>query len=138
MTCHIVSFDMIKVGRLLEPGDFPIQMFQPSIQFRIPNSIATPTGIRMSDGADIGLEVLHVHGIEADDGDVQTDIHLSELGPEKVLPGGFSQHVFQAVEGLEEREDIILVGLLGARKATFVDTSVSPEAGDAYPLLTVS
>jgi hypothetical protein len=35
MTCHIMSFDMMKIRRLFESRNLPIQMLQPSIELRI-------------------------------------------------------------------------------------------------------
>ena len=35
MTSHIMSFNMMKVRRLFESGNLPVQMLQPSIELRI-------------------------------------------------------------------------------------------------------
>jgi len=76
----------------------------------------------VSDGSDIAFKVLNIHRIESDDGDVQADIGLREFITKKIFPRRFSEHIFKAIERLEEREYIILVCFLSRCKAALVDT----------------
>jgi len=80
MTSHVVGFDVMKVSRLFEPWNLPIQMFQPSIQFRI-TTVSTDMcdRILVSDCANICPKVLDIDWIEAHDGDIKTNIRLGEL-----------------------------------------------------------
>jgi len=55
----VVCFDVLKIGCILEGIVIPIQLFQPSMNIRIPSP----------DGPDVTLEVPHVHGVESNYGD---------------------------------------------------------------------
>lgn len=57
---RVVPLDVLKLRRLLERGDIPVQVAHPPVQRRVPRA----------DVADVALEVLDVDGVEADEGDV--------------------------------------------------------------------
>jgi len=73
---HVVMFNMHEVGSLLESGNLVIQMFHPCIEL----------GIIMSDCPDIALEMLYVDWIEADYGDIQTNICFCEVISKEIFP----------------------------------------------------
>jgi len=112
MTRHIMTLNVHEIGRLLEPRDLPVQMFQPGIDF----------GIIVADGADVGFKVLHVHRIETDDGRVETDIRFCQFIAEEIFR--FGEHVFDTIQRFEKWKDVIFVSLLGCCKATFVHAIV--------------
>jgi len=93
--------DMIKLRRLLEPLDIPIQVSKPFMNGRVimPNVL------------DVTLEVLDVDGVEADDGGVQTDVCFRELVAEEVF--ALWEDSFDTVETGEEFQDSSVVGRLG-------------------------
>ena len=62
--------DMLKLGRLAESRYIPIQISKPFVKCRIATA----------DVANITLEVLNVDGVEANDGGVETDIGLGNIG----------------------------------------------------------
>jgi len=62
--------------------------------------------ITRADIADVALEMLHVDGVEADDGDVQADISFGKTVAVIVR--------LCVVEGGEEGLNSFLVGVLGA------------------------
>jgi hypothetical protein len=68
--------DVLKLGCLAERlGIIPVQMPQPVVNGRV-----TTTNI-----TDVALEVLHIHGIETDNGREETDICFCDMrGGEKV------------------------------------------------------
>lgn len=69
MTLRIMLFNMLKLRRLLERGNIPIQRSQPAMNSRVSRS----------DIANIALEMLNVHGIEPDNSRVQSDISLGDV-----------------------------------------------------------
>lgn len=81
-----------------------------------------------ADVADVALEVLDVHDVEADDRCVETDVRFGDRLPEVVwacLFGGLIFQVgFRLVEGGEELADGFLVGFLRGGEAGFVDPVV--------------
>lgn len=56
---RVVPLDVLKLRRLLERRLVPVQVAHPPVQRRVPGA----------DVADVALEVLHVDGVEADEGD---------------------------------------------------------------------
>ena len=104
MTLRIMLLDMFKHRRLPKCRHIPIQFPQPLMQMRIPRSYI----------ADVAFEMLHVDGVEADYGCVETDVGFGYGGAE-VVGGGVGGEVgFGAVEGGEEGLDGFFVGFLGA------------------------
>jgi len=71
MAHHIMGFNVSEIRRLLESRNFPIQMFQPRVDFGITiiNHVLQ-SEILVSNSPDIALEMLYVDRIEPDDGDV--------------------------------------------------------------------
>lgn len=107
---------MFKIRRLPESTHIPIQPAHPAM-----NSRVSRTNI-----ADIALEMLHVDGVKADDGRVESDISFGDGVPEEVGRGGelFGEVGFDSVEGGEEGRDGFFVGLLRGCEAGFVDAVV--------------
>ena len=108
MTLRIMLLDMLKHRRLPERRFIPIQFPHPSMQGRV----------AATDIADVAFEMLHVDGVEADDGGVEADIGFGDGGAEVirsfcvvVLLGEVG---FGAVEGGEEGLDGGFVGGLGS------------------------
>ena len=102
MTPSIMSLDVFKLCRLAKCGYIPIQSTQPLVQCRI----------AAADIADIALEVLNIHGIEADDRRVESNIGFRDVGA-VVEGGGVGGEVgFDAVEGFEEGLDGVFVSFL--------------------------
>ena len=74
--------------------------------------------ISIPDRAEVALEVADVDGVEADDGDEEADVGLSELVPDEEV---FAlEDALEAVERGEEREDGGLVGFLRRGEAGLV------------------
>ena len=74
MALRVVFLDMFELCCLSKSRDVPIQMPQPFVQ----------SGIAGADVADVAFEMLHVHGVEADDGRVETDVCFGDLRAEVV------------------------------------------------------
>ena len=74
MALRIVFLNMFKLGCLPKRRHIPIQMAQPFMQ----------CGVSGADVADVAFEMLHVHGVEADDGCVETDVGFGDVGAEVV------------------------------------------------------
>ena len=51
-----MCLDMLKVARILERGNLPVELAHPEVNVRIP----------VSDGADVAFEVADVDWVEAD------------------------------------------------------------------------
>jgi hypothetical protein len=119
-----MTLDMREVCGLFESWNLPVQMLQPRIDFGITIS-ARQRGILVSDSSDIGLEMLHVNWIEADDCGIQSDIRLSEFVAQKVFPRGLGKHLLQTIKGFEQRKHIFLIGLLSRCKSAFIHSKVS-------------
>jgi len=114
MTFCIMVFDMFELRRVLERRYVPIQVPQPLMQRRITRS----------DIADIALEMLHIHGVEANDGSVETNVCLGDAGTKIVGSSVFGKVSFGAVEGVEEGFDGFFISFLRCSKARFVDPVV--------------
>ena len=126
MTLGIMLLDMFKLRRLLpKSGYVPIQMPEPLVQRRV----SAP------DVPDVAFEMLHVDGIEADDGRVEADVGFGDVGAEVVRSWVgcamllFGEMSFCAVEGGEEWVYGFLVGGLGGGEAGFVDAVVDVVVG---------
>ena len=70
----VVFLDMLEHGRLPESGHVPVELPDPAVQIRISGA----------DVADVALEVLHVDGIEANDGRVEPHVRFRDVGAEVV------------------------------------------------------
>jgi len=68
MGLGIVVLDVQKIRRVAEGGVVPVQVPHPRVDGGVPGA----------DVADVALEVLDVDGVEAYDGDEQTDVDLGE------------------------------------------------------------
>lgn len=110
-----MPLDMLKLRRPLERIMVPVQVAQPLVH----------RGVSRANVPDIALEVLHVDGVESHNRHVQSHISLGELLAEPVravlLLG---QVLLAAVEGLEERGDVALVGFGGGGEAGLIDAVV--------------
>ncbi len=116
MRLGIVLLDMLKVRRIPERGQIPVQPPYPAVN----------SGVSGADIPNIALEVLHVHGVKADDRREQADISLGDGVAEEVWrDGGLLGEVgFDFVEGGEEGCYGLFVGFLGGCEAGFVDAVV--------------
>lgn len=104
MTACIMPLDMLKLRRAAERLLAPIQAPHPAVQRRVPRS----------DVPHVAFEMLHVDGVEADDGRVEPDVGFGDVRAEVVWArrgGGLLGQVgFGAVEGGEEGGDGGFVG----------------------------
>lgn len=117
-----MELDMLKVRRLPERGNIPIQPPHPAMNSRVPRANIS----------DITLEMLHIHRVEPDNRRKQPDIRLRNIGAEiEGLFGGErgGEVGFDLVEGGEEGCYGALVGFLGCREAGFVDAVVDVVVG---------
>ena len=71
----IVRFDMLKVARILESGDLPVQLAEPQVDGRVAVAYRT----------DVALEVPDVYGVEADDRDEESNVGLGQLVTDEVI-----------------------------------------------------
>lgn len=111
----IMPLDVIKLRRLLKRRMVPVQVTQPLVQARV----------AAANVANVALEVLHVHRVEARQRHVQPDVRLGEGLAEEVRAVGLRGEVLLcAVEGLEDADDALLVGLAGGGEAGLVDAVV--------------
>ena len=118
MALRVMPLDMFKLRRLPETWLIPIQIPHPLVNRRIP----------APDVPDVALEVLDIHGIEADDRRIEAHVGFGDgravvVGP--VFRGrGGGEVVFDAVEGLEELGHGGFVGGLRGGEARAVDAVV--------------
>jgi hypothetical protein len=106
MTLCIMLLDMFKLGRVLERRYIPVQMAHPLMQRRVSRANI----------ANVALEVLHVHGVEADNRCEQANVGFSDGGRgEEVGCGGLGEVGFEAVQGFEEGCYGLGVGFFGTR-----------------------
>lgn len=109
MAPSIMPLNMLKLRRLAESGDIPVQHANPAVQGRV----ARP------DVAHVALEVLHVHGVEADHGRVQPHVRLRDARAEVVRAWARGEVRLGPVEGVEELRDGFFVrGLRAAEGGT--------------------
>lgn len=109
MTLHIMSLNMFKLRRLPKRRHVPIQRPQPPMDGWVP----------ATDIADVAFEMRDVHGVEADDCYVQTDICFGDRGAEVVGSGVRGEVRFGFGEVGEEGVDGGGVGGLGFGEAAF-------------------
>jgi hypothetical protein len=104
MALGIMFLDMLKLRRLLESRNVPIQVPHPLMQRWIP-------GPNVSD---VAFEMLDVYGIEANNGGVEAYVRFGDVLAEVVGCGMFGEVLFSAVERDEEGIDGFFVGFLGS------------------------
>lgn len=109
-----MPLDVLKLRGVLERRILPIQLPHPLMNRRIPTSNIP----------NITLEVLHIHRVEPNDGNKQSDIHLSQHVSEPVWTRVAGEVLLCAVEGFEEGGHVALVGIGFGREAGFVDAVV--------------
>ena len=123
MALGIMLPNVFKLCRLTERRFVPVQLPDPAMQRRIPGANI----------AQVALEMLHVHGVEADDRRVESDVCLCDLGAEIVglfaLGVVGSEVFFCAVQRAEEGGDGVFVGRGGRGEARFVDAVVDVVVG---------
>lgn len=114
--------DVRKLGRVLERRVVPVEVPQPLVDVRVAGA----------DVANVALEVLHVDGVEADDGREESDVGLGDRVAKVVLAAflvALRKVGFGAVERGEERRDVALVRFLRGGEAGFVDAVVDVVVG---------
>lgn len=115
MTPCIMPLDVIKLRRILECRVVPVQIPHPLVQARV----------AAANVANVALEVLHVHRVEARQRHVQPDVRLGEGLAEEVGTVGLRCEVLLcAVEGLKDAQNALFVGLAGGGEAGLVDAVV--------------
>lgn len=124
MALGIMELDVLKVRRLPERRHIPVQLPHPAMNSRIP-------------GANIPyitLEMLHIHGVEADNRREEPDIRLCDRGAK--VKGGIGIGALRSgevrldtVEGGEEGCYGAVVGFLRGCEAGFVDAVVDVVVG---------
>lgn len=102
MTLSIMLLDMLKLRRLPKSWHIPIQMSHPFMQ----------CGIAGANVSDITFEMLHIHGVEADDGGVEADVCFCDFVAKVVWCCVLGEMGFGAIEGGEERSYSLFVGVL--------------------------
>lgn len=113
MALEVMSLDAIEVGSILETRVVPVEVLHPPVD----------VGITISDGSIVAFEVGIVNRVEPNDCSVQPDVGLGELVSVQIGPA-ILQHLFDAIEAVEQRLDVGLVRCLGGCEATFVNTIV--------------
>lgn len=125
MALRVVLLDMLKLRGLLKRGEVPVQVSQPPVNCWIPRS----------DIANVGLEMLNVDSVEADDGRVESNVSLGDVITKvEFRIGGqpLCKMLFDAVERVEEGVESFLVGLLGSIKGLAEDLFLGDIAGNIY------
>jgi hypothetical protein len=77
MALRVVVLDMLKLRCVVESWNVPVQFPEPTMDSRI-----TATDI-----PEVGLEVLHIADVEADNGCVKPDVSLCDRRPKVIRPG---------------------------------------------------
>ncbi len=113
MTFCIMVFDMFELRRVLERRYVPVQVPQPLMQRRITRSDIT----------EIALEMLHIHGVEANDGSVEANVCLGDAGTKIVGSSVFGKVSFGAVEGVEEGFHGFFISFLRSTESKLVAES---------------
>lgn len=107
VTPGIMPLDVLKLRRVAEGGRIPVQLPEPGVQRRVSRP----------DVAQIALEVLHVHGVEARDGRVQPDVRLRDFLAKVIWAWGRAQVFFDPVERVKEFRDGFFVRRLRSADA---------------------
>lgn len=96
---------MLKLRRVLERRHVPVELPQPLVQRRITRSDVT----------NVALEMLHIDGVEANDGGVEANVCFGDVGTKVVGSSVFSKVSFGAVEGGEKGFDGLFISFLRSR-----------------------
>lgn len=112
---RIMLFDMLKLRRVLECRYVPVQIPQPFMQSRITRSDIT----------DVALEMLHIDGVEANDGGVEANVCFGDIGTEIVGSSVFGKVSFGAVEGGEKGFDGLFISFLRSKDGKLVTESLA-------------
>lgn len=105
MALGIVKFNVFKLRGIMEGRHVPVELTEPLVDGR-------------EAGADIGqvaLEVLHVDGIESDDGRVETHVGFGDGLAKVVWAWRAGEVLLYLLERLEQDLHVLLVRFLGAR-----------------------
>lgn len=78
MRFSVVQFDVVKVGSVFESRIIPVQIADPLVD----------VGVVRANHANVTFKVLHVHGVEADNGCKQPYVGLSQIVPSQVFLAG--------------------------------------------------
>lgn len=126
-----MELDMRKFSRILECRNVPIEIPQPFVDMRVSGA----------DIANVGLEMLNVDDVEANDGGVETNIRFGDVLAEVVRVCGLGKVFLDTVEGGEELSDGLIICLFRGGKSgsidTIVDVVVCPVIGGLDILLKV-
>ena len=114
MTLRVVFLDVLELRRLPESRHIPIQCPEPTM-----NRWVSGTNV-----ANIALEVLHVDGVEAYDGGVESYVCFGDVRAEVERSRRGAEVFLDAVEREEELDDGFLVGFLRGGEAGFVNAVV--------------
>ena len=117
MTLCVVILDVFKLRRLLERRYIPVQLPQPLMQRRITRS----------DIADVALEMLHIDGVEANDGSIEANVRFGDVGTEIVgsSVSCSSKVSLSAVKGGEKGFDALFISFLGSGDGELVTESLA-------------
>ena len=110
VTLCVMIFDMLKLRRVFESRNVPVQLPQPLMQRRIARSDIT----------NVALEMLHIDGVEANDGSVKANVCFGDVGTEVVRSGILGQVGFGTVEGGEKGLDGLFICFLCSRDGVLV------------------
>lgn len=112
MRLRIMLLDMLELRRFAKRRDVPVQMTQPLVDRRVSRANV----------AQVCFEVLHIHGVEADDSRVESDIGLGDAVAVHVL---FTRKMgLDFVQCREKGDDGLFVCFLRSREAGLVDAVV--------------
>ena len=115
VTLAVIFLDVLEIGRGLDTGHVPVHVLQPPVEIRVAMPY-TPYH---------ELEMLLVYCVEAYDGCIELDVYLCRVWCAEHVGGrGFSGHLLEPVQGLEDDFAILLVFFLGICEAGFVDAVV--------------
>ena len=101
---------MLKLRCVLERWHVPVQLPEPLMQRRITRSDIT----------DIALEMLHVDGVEANDGSVEANVCFGDVGTKVVGSSVFSKVSFGTVERDEKCFNSFFISFLRTRNGKLV------------------
>ena len=105
---------MFELSRVMESRHIPVQLAHPAMNSRVPG-----TNI-----PNITLEVLDVHGVEADDGREEPDVSFGDIGAEEVGVCVACYVLLDTLERGEERCHGFFVRFLGGCEAGLVHAVV--------------
>jgi len=110
----VVALDVCEIGRFAKSWVLPVQVSDPFVQSRISTSNIP----------EIGLEVLDVDRVEADDSRIQPNIRLRNLLPKIIRPRPLSQMLLRTIQRLKKRSNSLLVRLLRSREPTLINSVI--------------